>query len=98
METTLTVSLFQRLLLRGDVDSLEASCFSDAACLAAGHIDPFLSVVPPTLGLSTDTLSVQLAHQVAGEAQTSVTFTSSFLAEVFTDLSTDPSPHRLISA
>lgn len=98
METALTIPLFERMLLRGDVEGLKALGLPDAACLAGGYIDPFLPDVQPTSILSTDTLSVQLAHQVAAETLSSVTITSSLLEQVFTDLSTDPSPHGLISA
>lgn len=98
METTLTIPRFEHMLLRGDVESLEAAGLPDAACLAAGYIDPFLPDVPPTSILSAHTLSVQLAHQIASHALSSVTITSPLLEQVFTDLSTDSSPHGLISA
>lgn len=99
MSNTLSVSHFERLLLRGDAQALQAADLPDAAALAAGHIDPFIpNLDSPSTILPPNTPSVQLAHQVALEAASSVTIRSSRLEQAFTDPPVDQSPRGVYAA
>lgn len=95
MTTTLSLPQFERLLLRGDAQALDAANFPDAAALCRGHIDPFLpDLDPPSAILPPHTASVQLAHQVALEAATSVTIRSPRLEQIFTTQSPSAPPEQ----